>query len=385
MENIICKHIRFVIAPAIGSALIGAGGSIVNGLTSLFGGSSSASKDYNRSKKLMQFQNDLNMQNWNTMNAYNTPGAIRQRQRAAGMNPLLHDLEGAAQPMAPLSQSSFTGSAQEQANRQAAISNMTQAANVAAQTALIEKQGQVADATAKNLAAQTQKTAEETAILVKDNLSYYQKQAKDFGFIDAQTKSALSAVGLNDAYSLKAYKEICKIGKDMELTDAAINEINKKLEMAQKLNDAEVNKLHSAAALDFANCALAAANGQLALSQSNLNRQMYRFNEDMNPKRLEEQKQVIENLILTGKNMIKQGKNIDEVTNWYQNEIKRHNISDADMAAFNASVNMDANLGQMVQKAAGLSGAYGLLKTGVTSVASGKLVPTRSDESSIWY
>lgn len=162
MENLTYKHIQFFIAPAIGAALIGAGGSIVNGLTSLFGGSSSASKDYNRSKKLMQFQNDLNLQNWNAMNTYNTPAAIRQRQRAAGMNPLLHDLEGAAQPMAAVGQSSFSGSAQEQANRQAAISNMTAAANVAAQTALIKKQAENVQADTENKKAELPKIQRES-------------------------------------------------------------------------------------------------------------------------------------------------------------------------------------------------------------------------------
>lgn len=48
------------------------------------------------SKAMMQYQNDLNMQNWQMQNEYNTPAAQLQRYQDAGINPLAVGIDGGA-------------------------------------------------------------------------------------------------------------------------------------------------------------------------------------------------------------------------------------------------------------------------------------------------
>lgn len=46
-------------------------------------------EDYKNSKKLMDYQNQLNIQNWHMQNAYNAPSAQMARYKEAGLNPNL--------------------------------------------------------------------------------------------------------------------------------------------------------------------------------------------------------------------------------------------------------------------------------------------------------
>lgn len=68
--------------PIIGAAAIGAG---VNALGSLFSGN----QNYKNTKKLMAYQNQMNIENWKMENQYNSPGAQMARLREAGLNPSL--------------------------------------------------------------------------------------------------------------------------------------------------------------------------------------------------------------------------------------------------------------------------------------------------------
>lgn len=77
----------------LGAALIG-GGSVVSGLTSLFGGKHAADKSLQATREtnkanaeLAKYQNEWNLAQWNRQNAYNTPAAQRQRYEDAGINP----------------------------------------------------------------------------------------------------------------------------------------------------------------------------------------------------------------------------------------------------------------------------------------------------------
>lgn len=65
-------------AAAVGSASIGATATAV-----------ANRKSYKYSKKLMDYQNQINIQNWNAQNAYNSPAAQMQRYQEAGLNPNL--------------------------------------------------------------------------------------------------------------------------------------------------------------------------------------------------------------------------------------------------------------------------------------------------------
>lgn len=57
-------------------------------LSGLFGGAASA-MDYKESKKLMKYQHDMAVADWERQNAYNTPTAQMQRLKDAGLNPYL--------------------------------------------------------------------------------------------------------------------------------------------------------------------------------------------------------------------------------------------------------------------------------------------------------
>lgn len=68
--------------PIIGAAAIGAG-------VNLLGSLSSSGMNYKNTKKLMAYQNQMNVENWKMENQYNSPGAQMARLREAGLNPSL--------------------------------------------------------------------------------------------------------------------------------------------------------------------------------------------------------------------------------------------------------------------------------------------------------
>lgn len=87
-------HNKYIVDPfIIGGALAGAG-SILGGITGLFGSNHATSKslqatrETNRAnRELAEYQNEWNLAQWNRQNAYNTPFAQRQRYEEAGINP----------------------------------------------------------------------------------------------------------------------------------------------------------------------------------------------------------------------------------------------------------------------------------------------------------
>ena len=63
---------------------------IIQGLTaglSSLGGMATAAVQHKYNKKLADYQNDINIENWNMQNEYNSPKAQRERLEAAGINP----------------------------------------------------------------------------------------------------------------------------------------------------------------------------------------------------------------------------------------------------------------------------------------------------------
>ena len=52
-------------------------------------GLGSSSKQLSNQKKLMDYQNEINLKNWNLVNAYNSPKAQMSRYVDAGLNPLI--------------------------------------------------------------------------------------------------------------------------------------------------------------------------------------------------------------------------------------------------------------------------------------------------------
>lgn len=84
-----------------GNALIGAGGSVLNGVTSLIA-TNKANKtnrqiaaDTNAAnERINQSQIDYNWDMWNAQNEYNNPAAQRKRLTDAGLNPIYYGLDG---------------------------------------------------------------------------------------------------------------------------------------------------------------------------------------------------------------------------------------------------------------------------------------------------
>lgn len=82
--------------PLIGSALIGAGSSLLGGIFDLFGSSDTNSANLQiaretnaQNKALFERQLGWNEEMWNKQNAYNTPAAQRARFEQAGINPYM--------------------------------------------------------------------------------------------------------------------------------------------------------------------------------------------------------------------------------------------------------------------------------------------------------
>lgn len=87
-------HHNKLIAPAVIGGAIAAGGSLLGGLTGLFGSkhaadsSLQATRENNRAnRELAEYQNEWNLAQWYRQNDYNTPSAQRLRYEQAGINP----------------------------------------------------------------------------------------------------------------------------------------------------------------------------------------------------------------------------------------------------------------------------------------------------------
>lgn len=84
-----------------GNALIGAGGSVLNGIGSIIATSSAnkANREIARetnasNERINQSQLDYNWDMWHAQNEYNNPAAQRQRLVDAGLNPIYYGLDG---------------------------------------------------------------------------------------------------------------------------------------------------------------------------------------------------------------------------------------------------------------------------------------------------
>lgn len=72
--------------PFLAATLIGSGSTLLQGGINAGTSIINARESYKYNKKLAQFTNDLNMQNWREQAAYNSVGAQLSRLRAAGLN-----------------------------------------------------------------------------------------------------------------------------------------------------------------------------------------------------------------------------------------------------------------------------------------------------------
>lgn len=71
----------------IAAAAINAAGTMGNGMMSGATSRGNIRRQYRYNKRLMEEQQEINLENWNRQNAYNTPAAQASRLKAAGLNP----------------------------------------------------------------------------------------------------------------------------------------------------------------------------------------------------------------------------------------------------------------------------------------------------------
>lgn len=83
------------------NAIIGAGGSVLNGITSLIATNKAnktnrqiAAETNASNERINQSQIDYNWDMWNAQNEYNNPSAQRKRLTDAGLNPIYYGLDG---------------------------------------------------------------------------------------------------------------------------------------------------------------------------------------------------------------------------------------------------------------------------------------------------
>lgn len=77
------------IGSALGGSVLSGIGSAITGGLNLLGNKINYKQAYKYQQKLMDYQNQLNIENWNMQNEYNSPSAQMQRYSEAGLNPNL--------------------------------------------------------------------------------------------------------------------------------------------------------------------------------------------------------------------------------------------------------------------------------------------------------
>lgn len=165
---------------AIGMLAAGAGLDLASGLIN-------SATQYATSKKLMNYQNQLNIQNWHMANEYNSPKAQMERYKAAGLNPnLVYGSLGqtAAGNLSSPSSSGVNPRLQLGASASSFMIAAAQAKNMQLQNVNIEEQNKSIRANIAKTNAETRNIEENTNQLVefkqlrKDALNYANTMAK---------------------------------------------------------------------------------------------------------------------------------------------------------------------------------------------------------------
>lgn len=165
---------------AFGMLAAGAGLDLASGLIN-------SGVQYATSKKLMDYQNQLNMQNWKMANEYNSPQAQMERYKAAGLNPnLVYGSLGqtAAGNLSSPSSSGVNPRTQLGGSASSFMIAAAQAKNMQLQNTNIEEQNNQIRANIAKTNAETRNIEENTNQLLefkqlrKDALNYANTMAK---------------------------------------------------------------------------------------------------------------------------------------------------------------------------------------------------------------
>lgn len=195
---------------------------IIQGLTaglSSLGGMATAAVQHKYNKKLADYQNDINIENWNLQNEYNSPAAQRKRLEAAGINP-----------------AAVFGANGTSAGNAGQIAQYHQPSVDIAQSML--SAGQLAQA-----AANIRKTNAEAENIENANPYVAAKEQAQINSLIAGEKLSKSQAALNEEKRINTIKERDILIKQLEELDSkiALNAATAGNQTAQKnLNDARL-------------------------------------------------------------------------------------------------------------------------------------------------
>lgn len=207
----------------IASAIIGEAGSLLSSGLQALTGIYNTKKQVQYSKELMDYNNNINIANWQRQNAYNAPSAEMSRLRAAGINPDMYYSQGASGISAsPIASSSGSVGLQSPISTDFGKSTM--------QSMLMDSQKKLLDSqTAKNLA-----DANQTNQLTP--------------WVTEQVKSQL---GLNEANTKLLNENVEKVRNESELlrwqssisqSESEILKAVKESRISQAISEAKVSQ-----------------------------------------------------------------------------------------------------------------------------------------------
>lgn len=137
-------------APEVGSAIVGAVGSMAGNVYNSIVGKDNSAQAFSRQKELMAIQQRYAVENWQRETGYNDPAAQMERLRRAGLNPNLVYGNGAAGLTAPSTAAPTAPGAPMTPSAPADFSSIaTEAAQVAQAIATAKKSG--SETVAQNL------------------------------------------------------------------------------------------------------------------------------------------------------------------------------------------------------------------------------------------
>lgn len=357
------------IAPLV-LAGIAAGAALLGGVANSVMNRHAQRESNRQNYRMFQEENAYNTEMWEKTNAYNTPAAQLQRLQAAGLNPLLHSVDGGnasmqasatAQPVQPTPfDMSFIGDA-----AQAGVNTYQQAQDLRSQQQLRAEQ------TAKTISETIGQNLDNMGKIVENEYKPREKAAalenikKTNESLMATTAATRQGITESQQRVANAKKQLEVMAKELEIKDAEKQKIFADIDNNRRLTDANVNKLAASAALDIANCGVAAAQEGL------LNEQQFGYQLDNYIKGYAqsafknipfEQLNVLRRqaylLYEQGYNEVVKGDNIREATYKMQREIQNMDLTDSERVLLTGFMNT-LSLGTAGQSANPQVNGYG--------------------------
>lgn len=229
-------------------------GSFGSGITSLFGSQSSARKAMDRwreqvtyssalQKQLMDYQNDINVQNWNMQNAYNSPAAQVQRYKDAGLNTSLiyggsGAVSGNAETVASPSGASLSSGVDGKVSSGLMAKQMAQqSALVASQISLNQSQANKNNAEADQVAPNSESqravnssTIEVNSARISEIFSDIQKNVANIANLSADTDNKRAMLK-----GLRVESDIKELGMDYTLEKMKFESLNQEIQLGKNL------------------------------------------------------------------------------------------------------------------------------------------------------